>query len=112
MEAYEEMSAVFRMLGDRTRLLILSLLRERELCVCEIVAIMQMSQPRISQHLRKLKDAGLVNESKRSQWVYYSLHPKQLDFLSGMLCQLPSSKELIVDMERKGLLVECKMEDC
>ncbi|MEC0148396.1 metalloregulator ArsR/SmtB family transcription factor [Paenibacillus alginolyticus] len=40
--------------------------------MCEIVGIMNTSQPNVSQHMRKLKDGGLVKEAKKGQWVYYS----------------------------------------
>ncbi|NOU98116.1 metalloregulator ArsR/SmtB family transcription factor [Paenibacillus sp. LMG 31456] len=56
---------------------------EKELCVCEIVEVLQTSQPNISQHMRKLKDGGLVKESKRGQWVYYSLTVQDRPYLDG-----------------------------
>jgi ArsR family transcriptional regulator len=61
------------MLADKTRLTILTLLKEKELCVCDIVEALEISQPNASQHLRKLKSAGLVTETRKGQWVYYSL---------------------------------------
>lgn len=57
----------FKALGEPTRLRIVRLLAERELCVCELEAIMDMSQPRISQHLKVLKHAGLVKERREAQ---------------------------------------------
>lgn len=66
MELIQTMSEHFKLLGDKSRLTILALLREKELCVCDIVEILQMSQPSISQHLRKLKDAGLVSETRKN----------------------------------------------
>lgn len=58
---YEE---VFKALGEPTRLRIVRLLAEKELCVCDLEEIMDISQPRISQHLKVLKQAGLVNERR------------------------------------------------
>lgn len=58
---------VFKALGEPTRLKIIKLLAHRELCVCDLEEILQMSQPRISQHLKVLKQAGLVNERKEGQ---------------------------------------------
>lgn len=58
---------VFKALGEPTRLKIIKLLAERELCVCDLEEVMQISQPRISQHLKVLKHAGLVNERKEGQ---------------------------------------------
>jgi ArsR family transcriptional regulator len=54
-------------LGDPTRLKILSQLKEEELCVCELVEILKMGQPAVSQHLRRLKHAGLVKERRHGQ---------------------------------------------
>lgn len=65
---------VLKLLGDKTRLTIISVLHKQECCVCELVELFEMSQPSISQHLRKLKDAGLVAEERKGQWIYYSLN--------------------------------------
>ncbi|WP_044795412.1 ArsR/SmtB family transcription factor, partial [Bacillus cereus] len=67
-------SKLLKLLGDKTRLTIVSILKQRECCVCELLEVFDMSQPSISQHLRKLKDLGLVQEERRGQWIYYSLN--------------------------------------
>jgi ArsR family transcriptional regulator len=89
----EKMVDTLKLAGDKCRLTILLLLQEKELCVCEIVELLQTSQPNISQHMRKLKDGGLVKESKRGQWVYYSLAIDDKPFLTDLLQHLPSQKE-------------------
>ncbi|MFZ5899221.1 MAG: ArsR/SmtB family transcription factor, partial [Bacillota bacterium] len=63
-----ELAERIKALGEPTRLKILRLLHERELCVCEIAEVLQMSQPRISQHLKVLRQAGLVSERKVKIW--------------------------------------------
>lgn len=63
----------FKALGEPTRIKILKLLAEREMCVCELMDVLEMNQPRISQHLRVLKEAGVLKERKQAQWIYYSL---------------------------------------
>lgn len=95
MERIGEMADIFKLLGDRTRLTILAFLRERELCVCEIVELMGMTQPNISQHLRKLKSAGLVKETRRGQWIYYSLSLEKAPYVREVLNHLPSLREKI-----------------
>jgi len=65
---------LFKALGEPTRLKIIKLLTARELCVCDLEEIMQISQPRISQHLKVLKYAGLVNERKEGQRSICSLN--------------------------------------
>ena len=87
----DEMSDVFKLLGDKTRLTIISLLkRQSELCVCEIVDYLQTTQPNVSQHLRKLKSAGLVSETRKGQWIYYTLTLEDKPYLQGVLEHLPS----------------------
>ncbi|MFD2671686.1 ArsR/SmtB family transcription factor [Marinicrinis sediminis] len=82
---------LFKLLGDRNRLTIVALLKEREMCVCELVEALQTSQPNISQHMRKLKDAGLVKEERKGQWIYYSLTDQP--HLQDVLTHLPSQEE-------------------
>jgi ArsR family transcriptional regulator len=91
----DKLSDVFKLLGDKMRLTILSLLKERELCVYEIVEILQTSQPNVSQHMRKLKDGGLVKETKKGQWVFYSLNISDKPFLQDLFQHLPSQKEKV-----------------
>jgi ArsR family transcriptional regulator len=86
----DEMVEDFKMLADKTRLTILTLLKQKELCVCEIVDILNMSQPRISQHLRKLKSARLVSVKKKGQWVYYSLNLTNKSHIEAVLQFVPS----------------------
>lgn len=88
-----EMAELLKLLGDRTRLAILGLLQERELCVGDMVDLLGTSQPNASQHLRKLKSAGLVQETKRGQWVYYSLNLDDFPDLRVFLSQLPGRRE-------------------
>lgn len=59
-------------LSDMTRLKILKLILERELNVCELARLLNISQPAVSQHLRRLKAVGLATEDRRGQWIYYS----------------------------------------
>jgi ArsR family transcriptional regulator len=105
LETLEQISEMYKLLADKTRLTILALLKEKELCVCDIVEIMEMTQPNVSQHLRKLKSGGIVNEKKRGQWVYYSLNLDKAIVLSA-LQQVPSQKHLIDQVQ------ELKASNC
>ncbi|MCQ6557972.1 ArsR/SmtB family transcription factor [Paenibacillus mendelii] len=93
MEKIDELAECMKLLSDKTRLTILALLKEREMCVCDIVDILDTTQPNISQHLKKLKLGGLVNETRRSQWIYYSLNMDNKPHLQSVMKQLPSMKE-------------------
>ena len=64
---------VFKALSDETRLRILMLLKEGELCVCDIAETLKMTQPNISFHLGMLKAAGLIKDMKNGRWIHYSL---------------------------------------
>ena len=69
----------FKALGEPSRLRILKVLSEREFCVCELEEILEMSQPRVSQHLRVLKHAGLVTERREKQWCFYAANRTALE---------------------------------
>jgi ArsR family transcriptional regulator len=105
LETIEQISEMYKLLADKTRLTILALLKEKELCVCDIHEIMEMTQPNVSQHLRKLKSGGMVNEKKRGQWVYYSLNLDNPNVLSA-LQPVPSQKNLI-EQHQKSKTIEC-----
>lgn len=96
MDPYQTTSDIFKLMGDRNRLMILALLKENGLCVCEIVGIMKMSQPNVSQHMRKLKAGGLVKETKKGQWVYYTLQDNPV--IIHALNWLPSVKNKITGL--------------
>ena len=64
----------FKALADDTRLsTLLLILHEQELCVCELMQALDDSQPKISRHLALLKKAGLLQDRKKKQWVYYRI---------------------------------------
>ena len=65
-----------KFLSDGNRLRILQILSRRESCVCELIDQIGLTQPLVSYHLRKLRDAGLVHTRRKAQWVYYSIEPR------------------------------------
>lgn len=69
-----ELSATAQALSDPTRLRILTLLAQRDLCVCELVYLLPASQSRVSQNLSILKNAGLVTDTRDGRWVFYALN--------------------------------------
>ncbi|WP_211748590.1 metalloregulator ArsR/SmtB family transcription factor [Paenibacillus sp. Marseille-Q4541] len=96
-----------KLLGDKTRLLMLLLMQEREWCVCEFVDIFEMSQPAISQHLRKLKSLEIVREERRGQWIYYSLFIEDKPYISAVLAQLPSGRSLLRESGKGSMTSDC-----
>ncbi len=81
----DQISLMFRAFCDRTRLRILSLLSEGELCVGDIVEILRVPQPRVSRHLGHLKKSGLVVARKSGLWIHYSLAPASSAFHQELL---------------------------
>lgn len=87
-----ELTRMFKALSDDTRLRVLKLLLPGELCVCEIMWALNLSQSRASRNLGILRDAGLLKDRRQGQWVYYSLdgdtiasYPRLLEFLQQNL---------------------------
>ena len=78
MEGMDELCRYFGAVSELTRLEIMKLLLEHEMCVCEIEDRLGMSQPAISHHLRALKKAGLISGRKSGKWTYYSLNGKTI----------------------------------
>jgi ArsR family transcriptional regulator len=79
---------VFKALSDEHRLRLMNLLLVRKLCVCDIEAILEMSQSNVSRHLQKLKSAGMIDSEKRAQWVYYSLNSSFIDENENLILYL------------------------
>src|SRR3984893_1174671 len=64
---------LFRALADRTRLRLLNLIADKEICVCYFVQILRTSQPKISRHLAYLRRAGIVAARRQGRWMHYRL---------------------------------------
>ncbi len=100
-------------MADPTRLRILRLLLQRELCVCELMFILKMEQSRISHQLRILRDASLVEDKREGKWITYRVLDKarpNLELLLNQLLekQLRESDEAFGDL---GNLELCLRED-
>jgi ArsR family transcriptional regulator len=66
-------SNFFKALGDENRLKMLYLLEKRDMCVCELVASLDLSQPTTSHHLKIIENAGLVERKKKGKWAFYGI---------------------------------------
>jgi ArsR family transcriptional regulator len=107
----QRVDVMFRAFSDRTRLRILHMLRGGELCVCDIVAVLGVPQPKASRHLAYLRRAGLVAARKQGQWSYYALlparnamHEKLLDCLACCFGDVP---ELAQDAKKLAARMKC-----
>ena len=103
---------MFRAFSDRTRLRILHLLRAGgETCVCDLVDVLGVPQPKVSRHLAYLRKAGLVKVRKDGLWSYYTMAPTRNAFHGKLLeclgCCFGDVPELAKDAERLGLGKGC-----
>lgn len=80
---------LFKALSDETRLRILLRLIEKPHCVCELTDILNLSQPKISKHLSKLRDLNLVETDRDAQFIIYKIHTKQTE-LSDLIRYISS----------------------
>ena len=87
-ETAEQKVKVFKALADEIRVRILSLLQTREMCVCEVLVALELTQPTASHHLAILENAGLVKKRKEGKWVLYRA----------------SDPKLVVGLQKLGLL--------
>jgi ArsR family transcriptional regulator, arsenate/arsenite/antimonite-responsive transcriptional repressor len=80
-------ATVFKALADPHRVRVVNLLatRREAVCVCDLVAMLGVSQPTVSFHMKKLVDAGLLEREQRGKWAYYSLRDDAVRRLGGVL---------------------------
>jgi len=76
-ETAKKKSRFFKALSDEKRLRIVKLLMIREMCVCELMICLDMTQPNLSHHIQILENVGIVNRTKKGKWVYCSLANKK-----------------------------------
>ena len=89
----EMLAGAFRVLGDPARLRLLSMIGAHaggEVCACELVEPLGLSQPTVSHHLKVLHDGGLLEREKRGTWVFYRISPQPLEALRTALVSTAS----------------------
>ena len=81
------LSTVAKALSDPVRVQIVDVLRRQagEVCVCDLQQLFEISQPTLSHHLRRLREAGVVGVIRREQWAYYYVQPESLEVLKKWL---------------------------
>src|SRR5450631_365650 len=91
---------LFRALADPTRLRLLNLMADKEICVCYFVEILCISQPKISRHLAYLRRAGLVASRRQGRWMHYRLRVPQDAAAFGILKEALSLLRKLPEMQR------------
>ncbi|AFZ54705.1 MAG: metalloregulator ArsR/SmtB family transcription factor [Geminocystis sp.] len=99
IESQKEVMSGFRALSDTIRIKVLELLSTRELCVCEISEVLDISQSKLSFHLKTLREANLVNSRQQGKWTYYSLN----------LSQLVALEQYLADFRRNTVLLPTRL---
>lgn len=78
----------FHALSEPIRIRVIELLRQRELCVCDLCNALEISQSKLSFHLKNLKEANLVHARQEGRWIYYSLNLHQFQVLEEYLADI------------------------
>ena len=101
---------LFKCLSDETRLLAtLLIFKEGELCVCELTDALNVSQPKISRHLARLRECGLLLGERRGQWVYYRISTNLDNWMQQSLSlALEGNKEMLTEYQQRLNQSLCK----
>jgi len=115
IETVPEVKAL-KALGDETRIRAVLVLRDHELCVCQIVELLELAPSTVSKHLQILKEAGLVESRKKGRWVYYRLSESDargvpVAALDLILATAQNTKTAIADMQRLKSILKCDPEE-
>jgi ArsR family transcriptional regulator len=105
------MEKLFRVLADRTRLRLLSLMTGQEICVCYLVEVLRMSQPKISRHLAYLRGSGIVAARREGRWMHYRVVPPSDPAAARILeeVQRRLAEDGAIQQDRARLVKACCM---
>ncbi len=106
----EELTTIFKALSDGTRIRIIKLLEQGELCVCDITTALDMVQPKVSFHLGVLWEAGFIKDRKQGKWMHYRLNESDLfrRMLMVSVCERADGKPVSEDRKRLERLLRSK----
>ncbi|WP_343231628.1 metalloregulator ArsR/SmtB family transcription factor [Tissierella simiarum] len=93
---------IFKALADKNRLSILDMLSCGEMCACDIMEGLELSQPTISHHMKILQQAGLVNGEKNGKWMNYSINEEKIDEVCEFIQYITNFKEDCICNRVKG----------
>jgi len=107
---------LFKALADETRLRILSLLTRGELCVCDLMTVLDLPQSTVSRHLAYLRNAGWVEDRRQGVWMYYRLtrgdHLLQRELLPLLAARLEETPEALKDLSALDRYLAEKPDRC
>ena len=93
IESHAEYIPVYKAISDETRLRIIDMLSCGEMCACDILEGLSISQSTLSYHMKTLTDSGLVNAERDGAWVRYTLNKEKIDKALGFIKSIASKKE-------------------
>ena len=102
---YVENTAFFKALGDENRLKIMDMLSCGEICACEILLELDITQSTLSHHMKILCDCSLVIPRREGKWTYYSLNKAVIKAMKAFLNTITTNKENCICKPKKG---DCK----
>jgi len=110
-----EVMDVLKALGDENRVRLLFALRSGELCVCQLIALMELAPSTVSKHLSILRSARLVDSRKDGRWMYYSLSKKYRSASTGRVLDLlfkeiENTDQIIADRKKLKSVCDENME--
>lgn len=101
---------IFKIFSDETRLRIIVLLAQQELCVCELSGILDVSQPKVSKGLSKLRDMSLVIDKRKDKYVFYKLKPDNViltDTVKNIINNINNYPQLMIDKSKLADKEKC-----
>jgi ArsR family transcriptional regulator, arsenate/arsenite/antimonite-responsive transcriptional repressor len=110
-----ELLKVLKATADKNRLRILKMLEQKDMCVCELSAVLGIAQPSVSRHMSLLKEAGLVCDERDGQWIIYRLCAEKVNqYAPVMLKQLKVwvNEDPCVKHDKKTAPALCRQEIC
>jgi ArsR family transcriptional regulator len=94
----KELVKVFKAVADPNRIRILKMLQQKKMCVCELAAVLGITQPSVSRHLSMMREAGLVSDERDGQWINYELCEEKVNQYAPIIIR--HIKEWINDYPR------------
>lgn len=111
-----EVMAVTKALSDENRVRILVFLERGELCVCQVIEMLQLAPSTVSKHLSILKQAGLIRSTKKGRWIYYSLADPREDPIAAAAVEwlhasLGEDPRILADRTRLKTVLSRSLEE-
>jgi len=101
VNSYADYALIFKSLADETRLKIIEMLSNEELCACNILENFKITQPTLSYHMKILCDSGLVNSRREGAWMKYTLNSECLESIKELLNKISEANNTTYDCSGK-----------